>query len=166
MANNFYNKNNRNLTRRTASWDDDDEEDDVVISASDNLEQNKVVAKNMESRIYGITDTVLNDPSIALYVAKGFKMACVPQPSTKGDLYFNILISDTEIPEGEKNEVARIRVASVINGTATVDNRFNMFVAQIRKELNEYVMEKRLNYWGRNEKVKQERFNLDDIKVG
>lgn len=131
-----------------------------------NLEMNKKVAAQIEARIYGIADTVLNDPAIALYNAQGFDISCAPFPSTKGDLYYNLVICDTTVAEGEKNEVARIRVASVINGQSNVDNRFSMFLAQIRKELNDYVVEKKLNFWKRSEKKKSEHVSLESLKIG
>lgn len=137
-----------------------------TVNPAMNLEMNKGVAKNVESRVYGIADTVLNDPAVALYSAQGFSINCEPAVSAKGDIYYNLMIKDTEVAEGEKNEVARIRVASVINGQSQIDNRFAMFLAQIRRELNDYVMEKKLNYWNRAEKKKSAHVDLDSLKVG
>ena len=52
------------------------------ITPEQNLEMNKKLAEKIEARVYGIGDTVLNDPSIALYEAKGFKVEMRVMPST------------------------------------------------------------------------------------
>ena len=67
--------------------------------------------------------------------------------------------------EGEKNEVTRLQVGKVANGTTSVDNRFSMFIAQLRKDMNDYVMEKRMNYWGRAEKKRSARQDLSQLSL-
>lgn len=137
-----------------------------TVTPATNLEMNKKVAAQIEARVYGIANVILNNPDMALYNAQGFEISCAPFPSTKGDLYYNFVIRDTTVAEGEKNEVARIRVASVINGESTIDNRFSMFLATIRKELNNYVVEKKLNFWKRNENKKFNHVSLESLKIG
>ena len=70
------------------------------ITPEQNLEMNKKLAEKIEARVYGIGDTVLNDPSIALYEAKGFKVEMRVMPSTKGDIYYNLVAYDMEAAEG------------------------------------------------------------------
>ena len=135
------------------------------ITPEQNLEMNKKLAEKIEARVYGIGDTVLNDPSIALYEAKGFKVEMRVMPSTKGDIYYNLVAYDMEAAEGEKNEVTRLQVGKVANGTTSVDNRFSMFIAQLRKDMNDYVMEKRMNYWGRAEKKRSARQDLSQLSL-
>ena len=135
------------------------------ITPEQNLEMNKKLAEKIEARVYGIGDTVLNDPGIALYEAKGFKVEMRVMPSTKGDIYYNLVAYDMEAAEGEKNEVTRLQVGKVANGTTSVDNRFSMFIAQLRKDMNDYVVEKRMNYWGRADKRRAVRKSLDEITL-
>ena len=135
------------------------------ITPEQNLEMNKKLAEKIEARVYGIGDTVLNDPSIALYEAKGFQVEMRVMPSTKGDIYYNLVAYDMEAAEGEKNEVTRLQVGKVANGTTSVDNRFSMFIAQLRKDMNDYVMEKRMNYWGRAEKKRSARQDLSQLSL-
>ena len=135
------------------------------ITPEQNLEMNKKLAEKIEARVYGIGDTVLNDPSIALYEAKGFKVEMRVMTSTKGDISYNLVAYDMEAAEGEKNEVTRLQVGKVANGTTSVDNRFSMFIAQLRKDMNDYVMEKRMNYWGRAEKKRSARQDLSQLSL-
>ena len=136
-----------------------------IISPEQNLENNKKLAASIEARVYGIGDTILNDPSIALYEAKGFIVEMRVMPSTKGDIYYNLVAYDMKAGEGEKNEVTRLQVGKVANGTTSVDNRFSMFIAQLRKDINDYVMEKRLNYWERAEKKRSARQDLSQLSL-
>ena len=135
------------------------------ITPEQNLEMNKKLAEKIEARVYGIGDTVLNDPSIALYEAKGFNVEMRVMPSTKGDIYYNLVAYDMKAAEGEKNEVTRLQAGKVANGTTSVDNRFSMFIAQLRKDINDYVMEKRLNYWDRAEKKRSVRQDLSQLSL-
>lgn len=135
------------------------------ITPEQNLEMNKKLAEKIEARVYGIGDTVLNDPSIALYEAKGFMIEMRVMPSTKGDIYYNLVAYDMNAAEGEKNEVTRLQIGKVANGTTSVDNRFSMFIAQLRKDMNDYVMEKRLNYWDRAEKKRSARADLSQLSL-
>ena len=136
-----------------------------IVSPEQNLENNKKLAASIEARVYGIGDTILNDPSIALYEAKGFIVEMRVMPSTKGDIYYNLVAYDMNVKDGEKNEVTRLQIGKVANGTTSVDNRFSMFIAQLRKDINDYVMEKRLNYWDRAEKKRSARQDLSQLSL-
>ena len=135
------------------------------VTPEQNLEFNKTLAARIEARVYGIGDIIINDPSVALYEAKGFAFEVRPCPSTKGDIYYNLLGYDLEVPEGEKNEVTRLCIGKVVAGQTSVDNRFSMFIAQLRKDMNDYVVEKRMNYWGRADKRRAVRKSLDEITL-
>ena len=135
------------------------------VTPEENLELNKAFAAKIEARVYGIGDIILNDPSVELYEAKGFAFEVKPCPSTKGDIYYNLIGYDMEVPEGEKNEVTRLCIGKAVAGQTSVDNRFSMFIAQLRKDMNDYVVEKRMNYCGRADKRRSVRKSLNEITL-
>ena len=126
---------------------------------ADNLELNAISVAPFVNKAKGIANYVMADPRVTLYEAKGFTFEYKDQDSSAGDLYYNIVIYDTEKSESEKNEVERINVLKSVEGNVELNENFTNLFWKIKSAIYSYIVDKRLNYFDKKQNAVAEASN-------
>ena len=118
---------------------------------AENLELNAISIDPFTNRAQGIASSILGSAEIQMYKKKNFAFEYKDQDSSEGNLFYNIVITDTQKAKGEKNEVARICILSSVEGNVELNENFNNLYWKIKSAIYAYIVDKLLNYFDREQ---------------